>query len=350
MDYKGYKLIDKIVLVCKEPKDDNEILQAYLADPNNKNQMESAKNWAEWIEYGPYIPNTGYEWRKTHNPIEHTFDNNGFEFSLLDCAGGSSQGGKLSFWNCIVKKDDKTFKIGINSDMLLNVLKEGTFDKGVCKEKVCFVGKNGKCGVVIENGPSYNDAMGDMKLKSDIASSITTKYHPGDRVVTTTIDDTYLGKFYRYYKVEVLSNKGNYSWYKMSDSEKAQSIKIIRLKKPEPVYLFINNNDWYHKENKLTKLSQIKDSNYFWIHFVNKLPRRSVGDNPIEMDMTHEEIGEYFWDANCQLRTYTSSNSEIDKIISTMNSSSFGISDSFRELSEDIKLIIKKYDIKYVEE
>ena len=348
MDYKGYKLIDKIVLVCKEPKDDNEILQAYLADPNNKKQMESAKNWAEWIEYGPYIPNTGYEWRKTHNPIEHTFDNKGFEFSLLDCAGGSSQGGKLSFWNCIVKKDDKIFKIGINSDMLLNVLKEGTFDKGVCKEKVCFVSKGGRCGVVIENGPSYNDAMGDMKLKNSITKSLTTKYHPGDRVITTTIDETYLGKFYRYYKG--IDNNERFSWYKMNDNEKARKLKIIKLKKPEPVYLFAPNTNWYF-DKTLEKASQLINKGSFYISLTNKLPRRSIGDNPIEMDMNHEEIGKLYWDEHSYLKKVSLyEDNELDRLRSTITRGTFGISDTFRELPDEVQDIIERYNITVIEE
>jgi hypothetical protein len=119
MDYKGYKLVGKIILVGKELRKDEEHMQAYLVDPSNKKQLESALHWAKWVEYGPYDRETRkYEWSIDHDGTEFEFDNTGFSLELLDCAGGSSQGGKLSFWNCLVTKDDHVFKIGINSDML----------------------------------------------------------------------------------------------------------------------------------------------------------------------------------------------------------------------------------------
>lgn len=133
------------MLLCRvrrkiEPETD--YLQAYLVDPENKKQLASARHWATYTEYGDYDYGTReYAWKIEHEPIEFEFDNTGFNFELLDCAGGSSQGGKLSFWNCIVSKDDKRFKIGINSDMLLEILKEGSFEKGKCTTTICFASK-----------------------------------------------------------------------------------------------------------------------------------------------------------------------------------------------------------------
>ena len=126
MDYQGYKLLDKIKLVCRDVAKyeegrgrncSTEIYQAYLVDPANKKQLDSALYWANWTEYGPSFKNeaTGrweYKYEVKHEPVVFDFDNNGFSFELLDCAGGSSQGGKLSFWNCLVSKDNYKFKIG----------------------------------------------------------------------------------------------------------------------------------------------------------------------------------------------------------------------------------------------
>ena len=46
MDYNGYKLIDKIMLVCKV-KEDAGTYQAYLVDPSSKSQLESARCFKE---------------------------------------------------------------------------------------------------------------------------------------------------------------------------------------------------------------------------------------------------------------------------------------------------------------
>ena len=136
MDYQGYKLIDTIMLVCRDKATHEEsinlhaskdVYQAYLVDPSNKKQLESARSWAKWTEYGPRYRNDAGDWTRDyeikHEPVEFEFNNNCFTLELLDCAGGSSQGGKLSFWNCLVTRDDRVFKIGIDSDMLLDLLK-----------------------------------------------------------------------------------------------------------------------------------------------------------------------------------------------------------------------------------
>ena len=129
MDYKGYKLLDRITLVCREEasREDscganggNNYYQAYLVDPTSKSQLASARQWAKWIEYAPWVRDENGNWVRDdyeiiHEPVEFEFENSGFTLELLDCAGGSSKGGKLSFWNCLVKKDDKTFKIGIGT-------------------------------------------------------------------------------------------------------------------------------------------------------------------------------------------------------------------------------------------
>jgi hypothetical protein len=143
-----YKLLDNIMLVCRDEhhRKSADALQAYLVDPSNKNQLKSARTWATYTEYGNYVKTESgkweYEWTKKHDPLEYTFGNQRFKLELLDCAGGSSQGGKLSFWNCIVSKDDQRFKIGINSEMLLELLKNATFVKGVCQDDLLFVTDN----------------------------------------------------------------------------------------------------------------------------------------------------------------------------------------------------------------
>lgn len=102
MDYKGYKLLDKIMLICRDLPSRTDgsglncsatVHQAYLVDPSSKSQLESARAWAKWTESGPYYRNKEgkwtCDWEIDHKPVEFTFDNDGFTLELLDCAGGS---------------------------------------------------------------------------------------------------------------------------------------------------------------------------------------------------------------------------------------------------------------------
>ena len=80
MDYKGYKLLDKIVLVCRDTAEHEEshgwhdstsYYQAYLVDPANNKQLESARHWAKWVEYGPSYKGEDGKWNREYE-IEHT--------------------------------------------------------------------------------------------------------------------------------------------------------------------------------------------------------------------------------------------------------------------------------------
>lgn len=51
IQYNGYKLLDTIMLICKESSSNSDIYKAYIVDPNNTKQVESIRYWSEWIEY-----------------------------------------------------------------------------------------------------------------------------------------------------------------------------------------------------------------------------------------------------------------------------------------------------------
>ena len=345
MDYKGYKITDDVLLVSREnhSNQSDEIKQAYVVDPKNKSQKESAIRWAEWPEWIYDSDKKEYTGKIEHKPIETLTENRGFKLSICDCAGGSSQGGKLSFWNCILEKDDKQYKIGINSEMLLNVLKEGTFIKGVCKEPVCFASKSGRCGVVIENGPSYIEARGDMELKETISKSLTTKYGFGANICTATIDDIYLGKYYRFWRFEDSRD----SWERMRNEEPKypERFKFIKLKKPEPIYLFA-----WRGERK--NVSEYLDA---WLSTNTSLPRRMIGDNPIFLDINQDEFSGLMYEKFSTL-DYASNmyrveeSSDFKKLVYTASNYLFGVSMEYRDLDEEIERIIKAFKIKVVEE
>lgn len=340
MDYEGYKLVDKVVIFAKNIEAD--YLPAFVADPLNKSQVKNAKEWARCKEYSPYNKELDkFELLKEIEGLQFNFDNSGFRLSLLDCAGHSSQGGKLSFWNCIIEKESKKFKIGINTNLLLDVLKEGTFEKGVCKENVCFVSKNGQTGVCIENGEIYKHALKDMQLKQNVKNQQTTHYKFGDCVRTVTLNEIYLGKMYKYYDV-VTDVKPCWGGYYYTDTA-----KVIKLRNPKPVHIFA-------KASNIDSISEIFDKPYLF-HIRNNMPKRIVNnDSTINIDLTMEEFDKRFYSQYSIFDNFCSKydfyKNEESVLFSMLVCSSFGISDSFKEIDEHTKELMNKYNFKYEEE
>ena len=274
-EYNGWKLFDKVILVGRElhSKSDKKYMQAYLVDPKDKKQLESARYWARWTEYGSsYINDEGkrvHEYEIEHKPVEITLDNEGFEFELLECAGGSSQGGKLSFWNCLISKGEYTFKVGIAADLLLDLLKENDFVKGKCTDKVLFARQSGKVGVLTKNSNSYNEALKDEELKK-MMSKKTTKYNIGDNVLTTTLNQIYMGTVYRYY---VLKEDPNGYSHRMLD----QVYTLTKLKEPivKHVFLQFDDEEEFIKDNVID-VPKALCKRFWWGELSNNKTARTV--------------------------------------------------------------------------
>lgn len=180
MDYNYTKLPEEVVIV------ENYCGKGYVVEKGNKSMMDSALNWA-----------TGYGNKIQHK--EYEYSNKDFTIELQDSAWGSNQGGKLSFWMCLLTAPDgKSWSIGIDSEMLLELLKNSTFVNGKCQQKVMFIRQNSRLGVCHEGMQIYKDALEDIK-KRDEMKKATTKYNVGDRVGTLTGDCIYLGTLYKYY-------------------------------------------------------------------------------------------------------------------------------------------------------
>lgn len=253
MDYKGVKIPKKVIIVSK-PKswwfnylteevysryDDS---PAYVVDPDSKGMLESALSWAKAqslkldennkpIEYVNQWNRKEYEYEALDG-IQYEYDNNGcFEFELEDSANGSCQGGKLSFWNCkITGPDGKQFLIGINSDILLNLLKHNTFINGKCQSKV-YLGriKGNAVGAFTENMELFEQAKHDDTIRN---ASKSKKYVPGDIVRTKTETFVYIGEIYKTF--ETFSYKtGNWNY--------RDSIDTVHLfDKPKKYHMYIH--------------------------------------------------------------------------------------------------------------
>lgn len=370
MDYQGYKLIDKIMLICRDMSEHEEshgynkyksCYQAYLVDPSNKKQLESARYWAKWTEYGPghRDEETGKwvrDYEIEHPPVEFEFDNNGFELELQDCAGGSSQGGKLSFWNCVVTKDNNKFVIGINSDMLLDLLKNATFINGKCQSPLIFITQKGKVGLTVEGSETYQQCIKDRDLKKDLKAKAVTKFSFGDKISTATINEVYLGTLTQYYtfktdfdRYERYSNRINYS-------------RCVLTKLAKPIEYHLTEDNW----PKFEKLSEIiayytdKRDYYSLINFPDKkekCAKRAVSGK-LELDCSEEDfyrsliekIYDYDRFTEACVNSYHCSN-DPDKILHNFLSTNFfGFNTKPFELDETILSRIKALGIKYIEE
>ncbi len=362
MDYKGYKLLDKIMLVCRDVPEHEDgyglnggttCYQAYLVDPSNTKQHASACDWAKWTEYGPSYKDATGKWVRDyeikHDPVEFEFENNGFTLELLDCAGGSSQGGKLSFWNCLVRKDDKTFKIGINSDMLLDLLKSATFNKGVCQSPLIFITQNGKVGMTAEGSDTYKQCIADRELKKTISAGMVSKFEFGDILKTTTIEEVYLGTMTRYYTFDPGNNPNRHTrYYDFRDCT------LTKLAKPIKYHVF---DSIYNQ----TKLSNFTDSysvsQYSYPDFKKSCPKRTI-DGKIDLDISQEEFYKrvidkiYDFDSylNYYKQYYGRPQNEDTSLYYFLGSTPFGYGTEPFEIPEDIMKRLKAAGMKYVEE
>jgi hypothetical protein len=365
MDYKGYKLLDKIKLVCRDiaskeksrgANNSTEVYQAYLVDPSNKKQLESALYWAKWTEYGPSVKNeeTGhweYSYEIKHEPVVFDFENNGFTFELLDCAGGSSQGGKLSFWNCLVSKDNHKFKIGINSELLLDLLKCSSFVHGLCTDKLIFITKQGKVGMTVEGSETYQQCVKDRELISTFKKTQTSKFSFGDLVSTATINDVYLGTITKYYDFD--PGEKNSSWrYNHFD---IRECTITKLKKPITYHLF---ESMYKTKTLSDILDQYDSSIYSYPDIKKTCPKRTI-TGKIKMDCTEEKFKQGIMNKTYDFKTFSEKLQEsysykgCDKYRTFyyfLGKQTFGYGFEPFELSPEIMEKIKEYGIKYVEE
>lgn len=162
--------------------DEQEINKAYIVFGDNTKSLENARMWAGKDAIEKTIPGTTE-----------------FTFEILECAGRSSQGGKLSFWNCRIKNTDENIdvSIGINSEILCWILQESTFVKGVCQGNVILSKYDGQLGVVCKGTESYNEAIQSQRNKNNLKIGKTTKWEKGFVYRTQNTSDVWIGDAYK---------------------------------------------------------------------------------------------------------------------------------------------------------
>ncbi len=302
-DYVGYSLFDKVIIVAKNiveeyrwSRDSNDKVsyevifgdrwQGYVVDPSNKSMLKSALEWGK--QHKSIYQDGMYVGSEEIPPEQFEFDNNGWELELLRVADGSSQGGKLSFWTCKVSKDDKTFEVGINADLLLDVLKAHTFVKGKCDTKLMFARCKGGVGLLSEDMKEYKQALADMQKKKDVKTKKTSKHVVGHAYTALKEVQAYVGDVWYWY--EPIVETYTRGW--------TTGERVIGFRKlAEPVKRMWFPTLYNYKPGSVVPLSK---GLYFHIsdhQLKEKLPARIDAGVAIEYDITMEEaVNKFYWE------------------------------------------------------
>ena len=293
--YTGWKLFDKVTIVAKKmlaydyktgETTDTGNVQGYLVDPTNKKQLEAAHNWGTTYKsiYEEVDGKRQFVDKEIIEPDEYTYDNDGFTLELHNSAEGSSQGGRLSFWNCwITAPDGHRFLIGIAADLLLDVLKSSTIINGIVQDKLMFARCNGGVGMLSKSMDSYKNAVNDMAIKKKMSSGKTKKVIPGHIYETTTEQNIYVGKMYQWYE-EVRDKRQVDYWHRYG--------KLIGFKRLEKPREFIFYPSYSEGKDKLSDYSA-----WTW-QCRNSAPARRDSGKTIEMDMSMDEVVKMFEENN----------------------------------------------------
>ena len=240
-NYTGWKMFDTVTIVAKQMTRWNyetcetiytDEYQGFIVDTKNKKQLETAIRWGTSYEYEYFTDEKGQrsvKERREVKPEQHTYDNKGFTLELSEAAEQSSQGGKLSFWNCwITAPDGKKFLIGIAANLLLDVLKSCDVKNGIVQEPLMFARCKGGVGMLSESMNSYKDAVNDEYQRKNKSTGKTTKHKIGYVYETLTQKNIYAGDFYRWYEPIYEEKESNYYPY----SKANQLVGFKKLDKP----------------------------------------------------------------------------------------------------------------------
>lgn len=215
------------------------IPQAYIAI--DKSSLESGLRWAENRDY----------------PSETMTIKNGSvkAVTIESSACYSSQGGKLSFWTCVLTlPDGRECSIGINADNLCEFIKSNNFVKGKCETNIYLGRENSQQAMFTENMDSYKEGIDKRELKAVKQSS---SYNVGDIVQSMTQNQVYMGKIYQYLDIYIrkmysYSSQGyemDYAVVWNKNPEAQHWLPSIDLDTLEPS-IFIYDSQCYNKKPK----------------------------------------------------------------------------------------------------
>lgn len=244
MAYNYWKMMDKVgVAVCSEKQETwhgVETFDGYIFEVGDESARESAVKWA-----------TRYENRYDKDketieiePVVHEFDNEGFTVTILDSAGDSSQGGRLSFWKCKVEKDGVEFIVGVNDAILADLIRNSDMEKGKVKQGLMFVRKGGQPGFIHEGMDAYAEAVKDKNHKEAMKKAKKTKkWEAGGVYQTITQTDVCFCEVWdTMEEVELEYKSSTWPYYNRTQT------KLVKREKPIKVYAWSYLSNYRHKE------------------------------------------------------------------------------------------------------
>lgn len=239
MAYNYWKMMEKVgVAVDARPSETwrgKENFSGYIFEVGDKKGQESAEEWARSYE-------NRYDRDKetiTYEPNVHIFDNEGFSVTILDSAGGSSQGGRLSFWKCRVEKDGVSFIVGVNDAILADLIRHSDLKEGTVQQGVMFARRGGQPGFIHKGMEAYEEATADMKKKADMkAMKKTSKWELGGVYSSITMEDVCLGPIWD--TLEEVPDPDSRSWYNRT--------KMVPREKPIEVTAWVSFSNRRHPD------------------------------------------------------------------------------------------------------
>lgn len=373
-EYNGWNILDNITLVIKQEKHPRYgYPQGYVVDPRNKKQLDTAKNWGTDTKYIKVDDLKNKYDTVVLEPNIVTIENKGFTIELLDSANSSSQGGKLSFWNCLIKHLETGLEcvIGIDSNLLLTFLLQNTLVNGKCNSEVILARKSGSAGVLTKNMVEYREALNDAQIKKAISKKKTSKWQIGKSYVTLTIDEIYLGELYKPFNM-------TYNYNRRQSYDKLYHLVLDN----EPIRRVIFNSDVLEGYERLTlseiysksieaidkniekiasKNSYVYLSNLTWgvpmfeygtLKQLDKFPSRQQGGIEIIIDM---DLNKFYSDIINKIQNtiiklhddgYKMRLTDLDNIL--LRTTKFGMSDLSENEKKILNMMASSNDCKYM--
>jgi hypothetical protein len=285
MAYKNWKLMEKLdVAVRGNEKGSRYDFNGYIVEHGDKDALKKAEDWARITPYD-YDKK---QYKKSIEPTVHTFDNEGFTATILDSAGGSSQGGRLSFWRCKVEKDGVEFTIGVNDAILADLIKNSDISNGKIKQKLMFARKGGQPGLIHEGMEAYADATADMKHKADMKSmKKTSKWELGGVYSSITKTDICLGPVWD--TMEEVDDPDSRGWYPRK--------KVVPRDEPVQVTAWLSFYERRHDGGLPTTFAQfmedeLKDK---YLYFTAGKPPSRAKTQQLEVKESDQELVDEFF-------------------------------------------------------
>lgn len=270
MGYNYWKMMDEVgVAVCSQKPDTwrgKEQFDGFIFEAKDKNARKTAEEWARRYD------NKWDDKKETvvYEPNVHIFPNEGFTVTVLDSAGGSSQGGRLSFWKCKVEKDGVEFIVGVNDSILADLIRNSDMEQGKVKQKLMFARRGGQPGFIHEGMEAYKEAVADMQKKADLKSAKkTSKWELGGVYSTLTQTDICLGEVWDHYE-EVEDNQGWGYYHRTKLQKREKPVKVLAWKH---FYNFSGEEKVPKTLEKILK-DEIKDRQYIYFS-TGKPPARA---------------------------------------------------------------------------